>query len=34
MRTYVHSPDYALRDAAEALRRRRDIYVTSKGGDK
>jgi hypothetical protein len=34
MRTCVHSQDYALRDAAEALRRRRDIDVTSEGGDK
>jgi integrase len=28
MRTYVHSQDHALRDAAEALRRRSDIGVT------
>jgi hypothetical protein len=29
MQTYVHSQDYALRDPAEALRRRRDVDVTS-----
>jgi hypothetical protein len=29
MRTYVHSQDDALRDAADALHRRRDIGVTS-----
>ena len=34
MRTYVHSQEDALRDAAEALRRRRDIDVTSEGEEK
>jgi integrase len=33
MRTYVHSQNDALRDAAEALRHRRDIDVTSEDED-